>query len=173
MRPSHDQFFMSIAREVATRGTCARRQVGVVLVDDHNFILSTGYNGPASGWPHCRDGVECPGARAPSGTNLDECVANHSEVSAILRCPDTSRIKTVYTTTSPCVSCTKMLLCTSALRVVFSELYSQAAAEELWTRHHLQERDRAGTLVRSWYRTWEQLQPDGSVKVIGSSEWRK
>jgi len=37
----------------------------------------------------------------------------------------------------------------------------------------LEERDRAGALVRSWFRTWEQLQEDGSVTVIGSSEWRK
>jgi len=121
-RSSWDSFYMSLAKEVATRGTCARRQVGVVLVDDNNFILSTGHNGPAPGaWPHCRDnpGFECPGAKSPSGSNLDQCLANHSEVSAILRCRDTSRIRTVYSTTSPCISCVKMLLCTSALRIVF------------------------------------------------------
>jgi hypothetical protein len=62
-----------------------------------------------------------------------------------------------------------MLLSTSALRIVFLEEYPHPEAKELWTRHHLPERDRVGTLVRSWFRTWEQIQPDGSTLVLGSS----
>ena len=53
-RPSWDQYFMSVARVVASRGTCDRKRVGVVVVRDHN-ILSTGYNGAVAGLPHCDD----------------------------------------------------------------------------------------------------------------------
>ena len=51
-RPSWDQYFINIAKEVATRTTCNRASVGAVIVKDHR-ILSTGYNGAPSGEPHC------------------------------------------------------------------------------------------------------------------------
>jgi dCMP deaminase len=175
---------MKMAREVATRGTCARRQVGVVLVDENNYILATGHNGPASGWPHCRDnpGFECPGVGSPSGTNLDACVANHSEISALLRCNDTSRIHTVYTTTSPCISCTKALLCTGALRIVFDEEYPHPEAMRIWTKFprtskvrglnsvHIQ--GEKTSLVEN--RTWEHFNRGNSGRaiVVDSSEFK-
>ncbi|MDD4765002.1 MAG: deaminase, partial [Atribacterota bacterium] len=43
-RPSWDKYFMEIARLVASRSTCLRRQVGAVIVKDRR-ILTTGYNG--------------------------------------------------------------------------------------------------------------------------------
>ena len=51
-RPSWDAYFMSIARLVAGRSTCLRRQVGAILVKDRR-ILATGYNGAPAGLPHC------------------------------------------------------------------------------------------------------------------------
>jgi dCMP deaminase len=51
-RVSWDQYFMNIAREVATRSTCSRKHVGAVIVRD-KVILSTGYNGSIRGMPHC------------------------------------------------------------------------------------------------------------------------
>jgi deoxycytidylate deaminase len=51
-RPSWDEYFMQIARDVATRATCLRRHVGAVIVRDRR-ILSTGYNGSPPGMPHC------------------------------------------------------------------------------------------------------------------------
>lgn len=51
-RPSWDDYWFQIAATVATRATCPRASVGAVLVRDKR-ILSSGYNGPASGSPHC------------------------------------------------------------------------------------------------------------------------
>ena len=51
-RPSRDQLYISIARLIATRGTCMRAKVGCVICRD-NRIISTGYNGPPKGTPHC------------------------------------------------------------------------------------------------------------------------
>ena len=42
----------SLARVVASRSTCDRKQVGAVIVRD-KIILSTGYNGSIRGTPHC------------------------------------------------------------------------------------------------------------------------
>ena len=51
-RVSWDEYFMNIARTVATRSTCPRKFVGAVIVRDRT-ILSTGYNGSIRGMPHC------------------------------------------------------------------------------------------------------------------------
>ena len=51
-RPTWDKYFMEIAKQVATRSTCERKQVGAVIVRDKN-ILSTGYNGSIRGLSHC------------------------------------------------------------------------------------------------------------------------
>jgi dCMP deaminase len=56
-RPSWDEYFLGIAKEIAKRSTCPRASVGAVIVIDHR-ILSTGYNGAAPGEPHC-DEVGC------------------------------------------------------------------------------------------------------------------
>lgn len=53
-RPNWDEYFLTIAFDVAMRSTCPRASVGAVIVKD-NRILSTGYNGSASGQPHCID----------------------------------------------------------------------------------------------------------------------
>ena len=53
-RPSWPEYFMSIARLVATRSTCLRRAVGAVLVKDKR-ILATGYNGVPTGIRHCEE----------------------------------------------------------------------------------------------------------------------
>lgn len=146
MRKSWDQLWMNFAVEMATMGTCARRKVGCVLVDEKNKIISTGFNGVPPGWPHCNESAyaRCPGADAISGTRLDECYANHAEVNALLHCDNVYRIKTCYVTSSPCVHCVKQLLHTSCTRIVFSEEYSHQVSGNLWVS-----RSNRG-LVRSW-----------------------
>jgi dCMP deaminase len=137
-RPSKQDWFMKIAHVVAERGTCARRQVGCVVVDIFSNIMSTGYNGPARGMKHCID-VPCAGATAESGKDLDTCEAIHAEVNAISQCSDIQKIAEIYCTTAPCVSCTKVLLNTGALRIFFTESYAQAEqAKHLWCQSHPQ-----------------------------------
>lgn len=132
IRPSADQYFAQMASLVATRGTCARRKVGCVLVDERNHVLATGYNGPPRGFPHCID-VPCEGASQPSGQGLELCQAVHAEQNALLQCKDVYAIKTVYCTTAPCVHCVKLLLNTSCDRVVFTNDYPHSeASRKLW-----------------------------------------
>ena len=132
---------MVMAYLVAARSTCLRRKVGCVMVNERGHILSTGYNGVASGQPHCNQHdsfsetdypFQCEGAFAKSGVNLDGCEAIHAEQNALLQCRDVQTIHTCYTTASPCITCTKLLLNTSCKRVVFGEEYPHARARELW-----------------------------------------
>jgi dCMP deaminase len=74
-RPSWDDYFFQVAATVATRATCPRASIGAVLVRDKK-ILSTGYNGPAAGLPHC--------PTTPEHLNLAHCLASlHAEKNAL------------------------------------------------------------------------------------------
>lgn len=131
-RPSVDEYFMAMAYLVSSRGTCKRRRVGCVLVDENLHVIATGYNGVPSGFPHCRQGHE-PCADNMSGEALHSCKAVHAEQNALIQCPDTDKIYAAYCTASPCVHCMKMLLNTSCGILVFAEEYPHHDALKMWT----------------------------------------
>lgn len=133
MRPTWDEYFIEMVRVVATRGSCARRQVGCVLVDKMNRVVAMGYNGPARGLPHCTQGSPCPGANCPSGEGLDLCQAIHAEQNALLYCKDVYEIHTAYVSCFPCVSCLKLLLNTGCQKIVAAKPYAHDEhARKFW-----------------------------------------
>lgn len=79
-RPNWDEYFLNIAKAVATRSTCPRASVGAVIVRDRR-IIATGYNGAPAGEPHCiSDG--CILER--EGQLLQHCQrAVHAETNAV------------------------------------------------------------------------------------------
>lgn len=127
-RPDQHQYFMDIAKATATRSNCYRRQVGCVLVDANNRILSTGYNGVPRGFPHCKKG-ECP--RENPGENLDKCYAAHAEMNALIQCRDIDQVYTIYVTDSPCLPCTIVLLNTNCFRIIFDKEYPGAETSKI------------------------------------------
>ena len=130
-RPSKTTYFLAMAKLVSTRGTCARRRVGCVLVDKHGLVLATGYNGNGRGQGHCIDSP-CEGAKFKSGEGLEKCEAIHAEQNAILQCKNTEHIEKAYITLSPCVTCVKLLLNTSCKEIVYLEDYVNKDAERIW-----------------------------------------
>ena len=117
-RASWDEYFMNIAREVATRSTCDRKFVGAVIVRDRS-ILATGYNGSIRGLPHCDD----------VGHLMEEghCVRTvHAEANAIVQAASNGvRIDGagIYVTASPCWGCFRLIANAGIKRIVFGELY--------------------------------------------------
>ena len=53
-RIGKDQYYLNIAKEVARRGTCLRRNYGAVIVKNDE-IISTGYTGAPRGFDNCCD----------------------------------------------------------------------------------------------------------------------
>jgi dCMP deaminase len=129
-----DDYFLQLAKIVGLRSTCARRAVGCVLVDQNNHVMATGYNGVHSGAIHCLD-RPCSAATSKSGEGLEECKAIHAEVNALVQCADVQSIYAVYCTASPCVHCMRLILNTSAERVVFHERYPHEESFELARMH--------------------------------------
>ena len=125
-RPSWDQYFMDIARQVAARSNCMKRQVAAVIVADRR-IISTGYNGTPRGVKNCNEGG-CPRCNnfSESGRNLEECLCSHGEENAIVQASYHGiaiKDATLYTTYSPCLLCSKMIINAGIRRVVYNEAY--------------------------------------------------
>lgn len=126
-RPGWDEYFMSIARMVASRSNCVKRKVGTVVTTDRR-IVSTGYNGTPRGTRNCNEGG-CPRCNsfAQAGTRLDECLCSHAEENAITQASYhgvSLRGGTLYTTFSPCLQCSKMIINAGLAEVVYSAQYS-------------------------------------------------
>jgi dCMP deaminase len=117
---------MSIARVVASRSNCVKRKVAAVITKDRR-IISTGYNGTPRGTRNCNEGG-CPRCNgfAQGGTRLDECLCSHGEENAITQASYhgvTVRDGTLYTTFSPCLTCTKMIINAGLTEVVYNAAY--------------------------------------------------
>jgi dCMP deaminase len=128
MRPGWDQYFMQIARTVATRATCPRLSVGAVVVREHR-ILTTGYNGAPHGVTHCTE----------AGCLMvnEHCVrATHAEANAIVQGAlhgISLAGSTAYCTHQPCISCTKLLISAGISKIVYEVAYPDRTAVELLT----------------------------------------
>jgi dCMP deaminase len=84
-RPSKDQYYLDIAREVCRRGTCLRRQYGAVIVNDDQ-IVSTGYAGAPRGVANCVDLGVCLRQQLdiPAGQRYELCRSVHAEMNAVI-----------------------------------------------------------------------------------------
>lgn len=133
-RPGWDEYFMTLAEQVATRATCLRRGVGAVIVKDRR-ILATGYNGVPSGLRHCSEtGCLRQQLGVPSGQRHEICRGLHAEQNAIIQAArygiDISDA-CIYITTQPCVVCAKMLINAGITEIVYQNPYSDALAMEM------------------------------------------
>lgn len=133
-RPSWDEYFMSIADQVAGRSTCLRRHTGAVLVKDKR-ILATGYNGVPSGLRHCEEVGCLREERAiPSGSHHELCRGIHAEQNAVIQAAKHGTAidgSIAYCTHQPCVLCAKILLNAGVVDIVFREAYPDPLSEEL------------------------------------------
>ncbi len=118
-RQSWDEYFLDLARAASTRATCVRRKHGAVVVRDRR-IVSTGYNGAPSGYPHCEEGA-CPraGSDALQGHDYASCIAIHAEANALLfSSPEERQGATLYCTGAPCFGCAKLIANSGIAEVV-------------------------------------------------------
>ena len=76
-----DEYYLGIAKAVASKSTCLCKHYGAVIVKD-DTIISTGFNGPARHEPHC---IEC--TKISKGKDVEaylSCPAIHAEQNAML-----------------------------------------------------------------------------------------
>jgi len=134
-RPDWDDYFLRIARTVASRATCPRTSVGCVLVREHR-ILTTGYNGAPKGIAHCVD----VGCIVVDGHCLR---AVHAEANAVVQGAlhgISLDGATAYCTHQPCVHCSKLLINAGIREVVYGTAYPDEVAVRLF--------DESGVVLR-------------------------
>ncbi|MCD6331288.1 MAG: cytidine/deoxycytidylate deaminase family protein [Thermoplasmata archaeon] len=146
-RPSFDEYFMKIAKIVATRSTCLRRQVGAVIVKD-NHILSTGYNGAPKGFRHCEE-VGCIREKLgiPKGQRHELCRGLHAEQNAIIQAAVfgvSIKGATIYTTHFPCSVCMKMLVNAEIKEIVYLNDYPDDLAKQILKESNIKVRKLEG-----------------------------
>lgn len=121
-RLSWDQVWALTADIAAKRSLCARRQVGCVIVTADNRIASVSFNGAP-------DPIDCGGKpctewcdRAKAGATdsaYETCAANHAEQNALIRANwDMIQGGTIYTSSSTCINCAKLIAAAGITRVV-------------------------------------------------------
>ncbi len=139
-RPPWDEYFANIIEVVATRSTCIRHQFGCVIINEKNEIISTGYNGPVRGAPHCdvtgcikdENGIE-------SGMGHGICPAVHAEQNALLQAGKQSVGATLYVNGFPCKICARLIVNAGIKRIVTSGEYTDLEGLEIL--------DNAGVIV--------------------------
>lgn len=132
-----DARFLKMAQEVATWSSCYQdnRQVGAVIAKNKR-ILTTGYNGASSGIVSCKDRGECIRRKLgiASGTKHEICYATHAEQNAIIQAARMGVSidgATLYCTHQPCVICTKMIINSGIVRIVYKSGYPDEFAMQL------------------------------------------
>ena len=149
-RVSKDQYYLNIARDIATRATCLRRKFGAVIVNN-DAIASTGYNGAprdcldslTAGWCYREE------KNIPSGERYEMCRSVHAEQNAIIHA---GRERTLGATLylsgidaktgelcghEPCLLCLKMIINAGINRVVVQkseEEYIELSHQDLIDR---------------------------------------
>lgn len=127
LRPSWDNYFMSLASLAAQRSNCMKRRVGCVLVGRERRVVSTGYNGTPRGLRNCADGG-CPRCNEgnSSGVALSTCLCLHAEENALLEA-GRERIRegsVLYCDTCPCLTCSIKICQVGISEVVYAHGYS-------------------------------------------------
>lgn len=132
IRPDKDSYYLDIAKSVASRGTCLRRNYGAVIVKDGR-IISTGYNGAPVKRSNCCDLGYCTRQKMniPRGQRYELCRSVHAEANAIIQGTYSEMVgSTLYLYgwdvekdscdigAEPCSMCKRMILNAGISRVV-------------------------------------------------------
>jgi len=127
---------MDFAHAAATRGTCDRKHVGAVIVQERR-IVATGYNGSIAGMPHCDD----------AGHDMIDghCMRTiHAEMNALTQAAKFGMAvcgASIYTTASPCWACFRVLVNAGVREFVYAEEYryseDQARIQDVVTQLRL------------------------------------
>jgi dCMP deaminase len=147
-----DEYFMRVAFLVSRRSTCLRRRVGAIVVKQKR-ILTTGYNGAPRNIAHCLE-VGC--LREQMGIRPGErhelCRGVHAEQNAIIQ----SAVfgvpiegGTLYSTTFPCVLCSKLIINAGLREIVYAKGYPDELSKQML--------EESGILLR-------QVPPPGGVE---------
>ncbi len=110
-----DEYFMGLAHLSALRSKDPSTQVGAVIVDDKNKVVSIGYNGLPVG---CSDD-EFPWGRNGTMQETKYAYVVHAELNAILNSARSVNGCTIYVSLFPCNECAKAIIQSGIKKIVY------------------------------------------------------
>jgi dCMP deaminase len=116
MRPTWDEYFLSMCQLVSTRSHDIHTKHGCILTLD-NRIIGTGYNG----WP---EGVDWGEEYLQRPEKYKPGIILHAEINALANRTKAERGFTAYITGTPCINCLVNLGQAGATRIVYKKGYS-------------------------------------------------
>lgn len=130
-------YYMEAAQYAALHGTCFRRSVGCVLVDQEGDIISSGHNGAPLLLGDClNDDSICPDRDVPAGQGMGKfcCFGIHAEIRALKDCKNISDIYMIYSTKAPCFQCVLILMTTPCQYIIFLTASVETTNKEFWEK---------------------------------------
>ena len=111
-----EEYFMGLAHLSGLRSKDPNTQVGAVIVDENNRVVSIGYNGFPSGVSD----DEFPWGREGAPLENKYLFTTHSELNAILNYRGGSlEGSTIYVSLFPCNECAKAIIQAGIKRIVY------------------------------------------------------
>ena len=113
-----DKTYLEMSETWSNLSKARRRKVGCLIVKD-GTIISDGYNGTPSGFNNdCEDEED--------GELITKPEVLHAESNAITKLAKSTQSSagsTMYTTISPCIECSKLIIQSGITRVVYKHWY--------------------------------------------------
>lgn len=110
-----EEYFMGLAHLSGLRSKDPNTQVGAVIVDENNRVVSIGYNGFPSGVSD----DEFPWGREGGVLDTKYAFVVHAELNAILNSQRSVRGCSLYVSLFPCNECAKAIIQTGIREVVY------------------------------------------------------
>ena len=132
-RVDKDNYYLKLALDISSRGTCLRRNYGAVIVNNDE-VIATGYTGAPRGRFNCCEIGKCTREELniPSGQRYELCRSVHAEQNAIISASRKDMIgATMYVAgyevktceptvgTDSCAMCKRVIINAGIKRVVF------------------------------------------------------
>jgi dCMP deaminase len=130
-RARWDKYFHDICIAISTKSPCLSRQIGAILVRNDS-IVSTGFNGPPRGFPHCKDICPRKAKGYKSGEGLVECPATHAEANCIA---NAARIGACTVGTTLYMNC--IIPCKDCMSILINAGIDEIVVDDLIPYHEL------------------------------------
>ena len=135
MKQKMIDYFFKVAELTSELSTCQSKQVGAVLVKDKR-ILAIGYNGTPQGKSHCNSQVFTDREKHHAWSLSNELHAEQNLISFCSKNGINTNKCDLFTTLSPCVDCSKMILASGIRQVFYINIYDKDPAGLLFLKRN-------------------------------------
>ena len=136
-----DLTYLRMAEVWSSLSKAERKKVGCLVVLDRT-IISDGYNGTPTGFDNACEHMTKSGNVGVMKTKPEVLHAESNAITKLAISTCSSVGSTLYTTLSPCLECSKLIIQSGIIRVVYSEEYRDTSGIELLNQafvrtHHM------------------------------------